>query len=544
MDAFTETPDHHGAFPRLSDGQIGRLAPYGTHRATRVGDVLIRQGEVCPEFFVILTGKVAGVDDEQVTWVHGPGRFLGELGLLTGLKSFLTSVVCEAGEVLAVPTWRLREIVARDRELGDLILRAYMVRRSLLIVQGRGLRIIGSRYSPGTRRLREFAARNRLPHRWIDLEKDGDAEALIRNLGITSDQTPIVIVGGTRVLRNPGNAELARAVGLPAPDMPESVVDLVIVGAGPAGLAAAVYGASEGLSTVVLDAVALGGQAGTSSCIENYLGFPMGISGAELTERAVIQARKFGASLGVPAEAASLEQRDGHYTIGLGEGRSVHGRTVIIATGARYRKLDVPNLEDFEGNGVYYAATLAEVVFCEGSRKGEPVVVVGGGNSAGQATIFLSEHAASVRLLVREESLGQNMSHYLTDRIENNPRVEVMLHTEVRKLVGTDGLEAVIAEDNQTGARTRLHTRAMFVLIGADPCTTWLASSLALDDKGFVLTGFDDSLPLETSLPGVFAVGDVRSQSVKRVASAVGEGAMAVRLAHEHVARMVPQPVG
>jgi thioredoxin reductase (NADPH) len=540
MDTFAETPDHHGAFPRLSDGQIDRLAPYGSRRPTRVGDVLVRQGEVCPEFFVILTGKVAGVDDEQVIWVHGPGRFLGELGLLTGLKSFVTSVVCEAGEVLAVPTWRLREIVAHDCELGDLILRAYMIRRSLLIVQGRGLRIIGSRYSPDTRRLREFAARNRLPHRWIDLEEDGDAEALIRNLGITSDQTPIVIVGGTRVLRNPGNAELARAVGLPEPAMPESVVDLVIVGAGPAGLAAAVYGASEGLSTVVLDAVAIGGQAGTSSCIENYLGFPLGISGAELTERALVQAEKFGASLGVPAEAASLEQRDGHYTIGLGEGRPVHGRTVIIATGARYRRLDVPNLEDFEGNGVYYAATLAEAGFC----KGNPVVVVGGGNSAGQAAIFLSEHAASVRLLVREESLGQNMSHYLTDRIEDNPRVEVMLHTEVRKLVGTDGLEAVVAEDNQTGARTRLRARAMFVLIGAEPCTAWLAPSLALDDKGFVLTGFDDCLPLETSLPGVFAVGDVRSQSVKRVASAVGEGAMAVRLVHEHVARAVPQPVG
>jgi thioredoxin reductase (NADPH) len=540
MDAFTETPDHHGAFPRLSDEQIGRLAPYGTRRPTRVGDVLIRQGEDCPEFFVILTGKVAGVDDEQVTWVHGPGRFLGELGLLMGLKSFLTSVVCEAGEVLAVPTWRLREIVARDCELGDLILRAYIIRRSLLITSGAGLRIIGSRYSPGTRRLREFAARNRLPHRWIDLEEDKDADALIQNLGITSEQTPIVILGGTRVLRNPSNVELARAIGLPAPIVPESVVDLVIVGAGPAGLAAAVYGASEGLSTVVLDSVAVGGQAGTSSCIENYLGFPMGVSGAELAERAIFQARKFGASFGVPAEAASLEQGDGHYTVGLGEGQPVHGRTVIIATGARYRKLDVPDLEDFEGNGVYYAATLAEAGLC----KGDPVVVVGGGNSAGQATIFLSEHAASVRLLVRGEALEQDMSHYLTDRIENHTRVEVMLHTEVRKLVGTDGLEAVIAEDNHTGERTRLYTRAMFVFIGADPCTTWLAPALALDDKGFVLTGFDDGLPLETSLPGVFAVGDVRSGSVKRVASAVGEGAMAVRLVHEHVAREVPQPLG
>ncbi|MDP9844173.1 FAD-dependent oxidoreductase [Streptosporangium lutulentum] len=540
MDTFTETPDHHGAFPRLSDEQIDRLTPYGTRRPTRVGDVLIRQGEDYPEFFVILAGKVAGVDDEQVTWVHGPGRFLGELGLLTGLKAFLASVACEAGEVLAVPAWRLREIVARDCELGDLVLRAYIIRRSLLITSGSGLRGIGSRYSPDTRRLREFAARNRLPHRWIDLEEDKDAEALIRNLGITSEQTPIVILGGTRVLRNPGNAELARAVGLPMPAAPETVADLVIVGAGPAGLAAAVYGASEGLSTVMLDAVALGGQAGTSSCIENYLGFPLGISGAELTERAVVQAEKFGASFGLPAEAAWLERRDGHYTVGLGEGPPVHGRTVIIATGARYRKPAVPRLEDFEGNGVYYAATLAEAGLC----KGEQVVVVGGGNSAGQATIFLSEHASSVRLLIRGEALEQDMSHYLTDRIKNNPRVDVMLHTEVCKLVGTDGLEAVIAENNQTGERTRLLTRAMFVFIGADPCTAWLAPALALDDKGFVLTGFDDGLPLETSLPGVFAAGDVRSQSVKRVASAVGEGAMAVRLVHEHVAREASQPLG
>lgn len=533
MDAFAETPDHHGAFPRLGDEQIARFAPYGVRKPTRTGDVLLREGESGSDFFVILSGKVAVIQDERVARVHGPGRFLGELGMLTGQKEFTTVVVCEAGEVLAVPTWRLRQIVTHDPELGDLILRAFMIRRSMLISSGAGLRIIGSRYSPDTRRLRQFVARNRFPYRWIDLEEDKAAEALVHNLGIPAAETPVVILGGTQVLRNPSNAALAHAIGLPAPSVPEDVFDLVVVGAGPAGLAAGVYGASEGLRTVVLDAVAIGGQAGTSSCIENYLGFPAGIPGGELAERAVIQARKFGAHLGVPAEATSLKRQDGHYVVGLRDAPSIEGRTVVLATGARYRKLDVPRLADFEGYGIYYAATLTEAGFC----RGEPVVVVGGGNSAGQATIFLSEHAVSVRLLVRGDDLAKSMSRYLIDRIENNSKVEVMLHTEVREFLGTRALEAVVAEDTHAGRRLRLDTRAVFVFIGADPCTAWLASEIALDDKGFVLTGFPDGLPLETSLPGVFAVGDVRSQSVKRVASAVGEGSMAIRLIHEHFTR-------
>lgn len=533
MDAFAETPDHHGAFPRLGDAQIGRLALHGTRRPTRPGDVLIHQGDECRDFFVILVGKVAVIEGERVTRVHGPGRFLGELGLLIGQRAFVTSVVCEAGEVLTVPADGLPRVVAHAPELGDLILRAFMIRRSPLITSGSGLRIIGSRYSPGSRRLREFAARNRLPHRWIDLEEDAEAEALVRGLGIPPEETPVVILGGTRVLRNPGNAELARAVGLPAPSIPCDLFDLIVVGAGPAGLAAAVYGASEGLRTVVLDAVATGGQAATSPRVENCLGFPSGISGGELAERAAVQAKKFGVHLGVPAEATSLRRCDGHYSVGLAGEPSLRGRTIVIATGARYRRLDVPRLEDFEGDGVHYAATPAEA----GLYGGEPVVVVGGGNSAGQAATFLSGHAASVRLLVRGDDLTESMSRYLVDRIERDPRVEVMLHTEVRELVGHDTLEAVAAVDTHTGERRRLGTRAMFVLIGARPCTAWLASALTLDDRGFVATGFDDGLPLETSLPGVFAVGDVRSRSVKRVASAVGEGAMAVRLVHEHFAR-------
>ncbi|MEV8631611.1 FAD-dependent oxidoreductase [Streptosporangium sp. NPDC051023] len=537
MDAFAETPDHHGAFPRLEEAQLGRLAPHGTRRSSRAGDVLIREGEDVPDFFVVLAGKVAVIKGERVTQVHGHGRFPGELGMLTGRKAFVTSVVCEAGEVLEVPVDTLRHVVAHDVELGDLILRAFMIRRSLLISSGSGLRVVGSRYSPDARRLREFAARNRLPHRWVDLEEDREVEVLVRNLGITPRETPIAILGGTQVLRNPTDAELARAVGLPVPWVPGDLFDLVVVGAGPAGLAAAVYGASEGLRTVLLDAVATGGQAGTSSCVENYLGFPSGISGGELAERAVIQARKFGACLAVPAKATSLEPWSGFYSVGIGDEPPIQGRTIVIATGARYRKLDVPRLEAFEGNGVHYAATLAEADLCAG----EQVVVVGGGNSAGQAAVFLSEHTASVRLLVRGDDLEENMSRYLVDRIGRVPRIEVALHTEVRELAGRDGLEAVVTVDTRTGRRRRVETRAMFVFIGAEPCTTWLASVLAVDDKGFIVTGADDGLPLETSLPGVFAVGDVRSQSVKRVASAVGEGAMAVRLVHEHFARETSQ---
>ncbi|GAA3072420.1 FAD-dependent oxidoreductase [Streptosporangium carneum] len=537
MDAFAETPDHQGAFPRLEEAQTARLALHGTRRPARPGDVLIREGKEVPDFFVVLAGKVAVIEGERVARVHGPGRLLGEIGMLTGQKASVTSVVCEAGEVLAIPVDALRHVVARDPDLGDLILRALVIRRSPLIGGGAGLRIIGSRYSPETRRLREFAARNRLPHRWVDLEEDEEAEALVRTLGITPQETPIVILGGTRVLRHPTDVELARAVGLSAPSARGDLFDLVVVGAGPAGLAAAVYGASEGLRTLVLDAVATGGQAGASSRVENHLGFPAGISGGQLAERAVIQARRFGARIGVPAEATSLERQDGCYSVGLGDEPPVQGRTVVIATGARYRRLDVPRLEDFEGDGVHYAATLTEAGLCAG----EQVVVVGGGNSAGQAAIFLSGHASSVRLLVRGDDLEENMSRYLVDRIARAPRVEVALRTEVRELVGNGGLEAVVAVDTRTGLRQRVDTRAMFVLIGAQPCTAWLASALTVDDRGFVVTGFDGGLPLETSLPGVFAVGDVRSQSVKRVASAVGEGAMAVRLVYEHFARETPR---
>jgi thioredoxin reductase (NADPH) len=357
-------------------------------------------------------------------------------------------------------------------------------------------------------------------------------------VGVPPHQTPVVLWHG-EILRNPTAYELAHAIGLPEPPMALAVCDLVVVGAGPAGLAAAVYGASEGLATVALDAVATGGQAATSSRIENYLGFPAGLSGAELAERATIQARKFGARLAVPAEAVGLERAGGHYALRLGDGKAIETRAVVIATGARYRRLPVPRLEELEANSVYYAATLMEARWCAG----QPVVVVGGGNSAGQATTFLARHASAITLVLREERLEVNMSRYLADRVRRLPNVDVRTRSEVRELCGERRLEAVIVEDRRTGTRERLPAHALFVFIGADPHTGWLRGTVALDDGGYVVTGAAEDLGgggrrallLETDLPGVLAVGDVRSGSIKRVASAVGEGSMAVRLVHEHL---------
>jgi thioredoxin reductase (NADPH) len=537
---LTETPDLHGAFPRLTDEQIAALTPLGERRRTRPGEVLYREGDRVGELLVVLSGKVAIIEGygghERLVLVHGPGRFLGEVNLLTGQASFTTAVVREAGELLAVPLERLRWALSQDPLLEDLILRACLLRRAILVGLGTGFRIVGSRHSPDTRRLREFAARNRLPHSWVDLEEDSEAEVLLRELGVAPEETPIVIWRGRHVLRNPSNEELAELIGLRAASPRESACDLLVVGAGPAGLAAAVYGASEGLETVTFDAVATGGQAGTSSRIENYLGFPAGISGAELADRAVIQAERFGARISVPAEATSLVLRDGHHVVGLADGDEVTGRTVVIATGARYRKLDVPRLEEFEETSVYYAATPMEAQLCAG----DPIAVVGGGNSAGQATLFLTRHSPHVRLLIRGGALTEHMSRYLADRVERHPVVEVMLHSEVRELVGDGALEALVVEDNRTGVCRRVDARALFVFIGAEPHTRWLEGEVALDDRGFVLTGAgaDERAPvLQTSRPGVLAVGDVRSGSIKRVASAVGEGAMAVRLVHEHLER-------
>ncbi|MET7390345.1 FAD-dependent oxidoreductase [Streptomyces sp. NPDC005529] len=546
-----ETPDVYGAYPRLSDDQIARMAEHGDRQRVGPGDVLIREGRPCETFFVVLGGSVAvvedhGTPDEHVLRVHGPGRFVGELGLLHGQVAFYSAVAREPGEVLALSVDELRRLVTRDPALGDLVLRACLGRRALLVGQGAGFRIIGSRYSPDTRRLREFAVRNRLPHRWVDLETDEEAEALLRRFGVPPEETPLVIWRDTTLLRNPGNAELARLIGLPQLPAPNGRSDLLVVGSGPAGLAAAVHAASEGLDTTVVEAIATGGQAGTSSRIDNCFGFPSGISGAELTERGVLQATKFGAGISVPAEATRLEPRDDHYAVNFADGTEIVARSVVLATGARYRRLTIPGIERLEGTSVHYSATVYEAQQC----RTDPVAVIGGGNSAGQAALFLAGYAPKVYLLVRGADLGAHMSRYLIDQIEGHPQVEALLGTEVTEVTGAQVLEEVDVADSRTGQHRRLSVRALFVFTGADPNTDWLSGTLSLDDRGFVLTGAEaqacsapgvwegqdrDCLTLETSLPGVFAAGDIRSGSVKRVASAVGEGAVAVHFVHRHL---------
>src|SRR5215207_4653531 len=396
------------AFPTLADDQIGFLRRYGEVRKVEPGQVLFREGDRSYDFIVILEGEVGTIA------VHGARRFLGEMNMLTGQSVYLSAVMRESGEVLAIPPEKLKAIITEEPTLSDIILKAFLARRSVLMRVGTGLRIVGSRRSKDALRLREFAVRNRLPHRWIELEEDGGAEALLGRFGVQPQETPVAIWLGEKVLNNPSNAELARTIGLDVDNSREQMYEIIVVGAGPAGLAAAVYGASEGLATLSLEAVALGGQAGTSSRIENYLGFPAGLSGAELASRALVQADKFGARITVPQEAVGLRRENNHYRVTLSEGGEVAGRSVIVATGARYRRLDIPRLERFEGVSVHYAATEAEAQMCRGNE----VAVVGGGNSAGQTAVFLADRVAKVYLLIRGGDLGKSMSRYLIDRIE------------------------------------------------------------------------------------------------------------------------------
>ncbi|MET0886870.1 MAG: FAD-dependent oxidoreductase [Mycetocola sp.] len=533
-----ETPDTYGAYPRLADEQIRLLSSYGQRKRLAKGSTLFCEGDRDCGLFVVLDGRVRVVQDHnpegpRVIAVHGRGRFVGDLSMLTGQAVYVTAVAQTDVEVLEIVYDRLKEAVTQSQTLGDLILRAFILRRSIHADLGIGLRIIGSRYSADTRRLRDFASRNRVPYRWEDLEKDAAAESTLRALDISPDETPIVIWKGHRVLRNPSNTELAELLGLREDAAPRDAVDILVVGAGPAGLAAAVAAASEGLSTVVLDAIATGGQAGTSSQIENYLGFPAGISGAELADRAVVQARKFGAAFMIPGEAQSLDRIDGHFVVGLTDGAHVEAHTVVLATGVRFRRLSLPDMDRFEGPSVYYAATESEARFC----RGEPVVIVGGGNSAGQAALFLARTATDVNLVIRHDDLNRDMSRYLAERIISAPRVHVWSNSEVCEVHGGRRLEEVVVRDLRTDERRPLRATALFVLIGSEPHTRWLRGAIVLDGRGFVMTGagVGGDRMFETSSAGIFAIGDVRSGSVKRVASAVGEGAVAVRLVYEHL---------
>src|SRR5437899_2012628 len=537
------------AFPTLDDSELAVLEALGTRRSVAVGEYLYREGDTTYDFYVILSGAaeivVRSDGEERIVARHGPGRFLGELNLLTGQRVYLSARVVEPGEVIVVPRAALQHVIAANPGLGDTILAAFLARRSVLLSgASAAIRVVGSRFSPESLRVREFLARNSIPHEWLDPDRDAIVERLLREFAVTPGELPIVIASGS-VLRHPTPGVLAQYLGLTIDSLPERCFDLVVVGAGPAGLAAAVYGASEGLRTLVVEMAAVGGQAGTSSRIENYLGFPTGISGGDLTQRAVVQAEKFGAQLTSPCAVASLREEAGHLVVRLSDGTEVAGRAVIVASGARYRRLDVARLADFEGNGVYYAATEMEARLCAGS----PVVVVGGGNSAGQAALFLAAAGSPVTVVSRGHDLDASMSRCLLDRIQAASRIEVRTNTKIASLDGDRTLTSVRV--TTVGGDAVLPCVALFSFIGADPAADWLSGCAALDDRGFVLTdrslaaGDVDGrwealgrppLPFETSYPGLFAVGDIRSGSTKRVAAAVGEGSASVRSVHEYLA--------
>ena len=528
------------------------LSQFGTEREVVVGDVLFRAGDAAYDLFVVLDGAVEvfrpDPDGDAVIVEHSAGGFLGELNLLTGQRVYLNARVSRPGRVLAIPPHEFRRLMASKPDLADVIFQALEERRELLRsgVGQRTLRIIGSRFSREALALRSFASRSRVPHEWIEIETLDDIGIFLADLGLQpTTRTPVVITS-SGVLHEPTPGDLAEHLGLTFHAPPGYMFDLVVVGVGPAGLAAAIYGASEGLDTVALDSVASGGQAGASSRIENYVGFPSGISGEELATRAAMQALRLGARVNAPCEVSGLRAELGYHVVALADGSEIACRSVIIATGARYQRLAVDGLDRFEGNGVYYAATDLEARVCADAD----VIVVGGGNSAGQAAIFLAQHGSRVAIAVRRADLTASMSHYLIERIEADPRIALWTSTEVRSLGGDDHLERVTVEHTPTGERREVPCTGLFCFIGADPATDWLDGAVALDDDGFILTDRNlpdaiarspffagrDPLPFETALPGVFAVGDVRLGSMKRVAAAVGEGSSAVRVVHEYLA--------
>jgi thioredoxin reductase (NADPH) len=542
------------AFPVLRPELIDRIRSSGTVRSVAPGDILFEPEDKAVPFFVLLSGEMEIVQPdgagERMIATHGPGEFTGEMTMISGERSLVRGRVTAAGEFLQLAGDAMRRLVARDAELSELLLRAFILRRLELISHGFGNAVLlGSRHSAQTLELREFLSRNGHPYTYVDLDRDRGAQELLDSFGVKASEAPVVVCNGRNVLRRPSIAELANCLGLNGAIDGAHVRDVIIVGAGPAGLAAAVYGASEGLDVLVVETRAPGGQAGSSSKIENYLGFPTGVSGLELATRARTQALKFGAEMMIARSVTRLDCAKRPYRVVLDSGESLAARSIVIATGAQYNKLSVPMLERYEGKGVYYGATHIEAQLCSGDE----VVVVGGGNSAGQAAAFLSQGARKVHILVRAGGLCNTMSRYLIQRLTENPKVELHVRTEITALAGEDTLERVTWRNRESGAESTREIRHVFVMTGASPRTEWLRGCIALDEKGFILTGRDmdaagDGNPkwalarppqmLETSLPGVFAVGDVRAGNVKRVASAVGEGAISIYLVHRALAEV------
>ncbi|HZC49561.1 MAG TPA: FAD-dependent oxidoreductase [Nitrososphaeraceae archaeon] len=535
-------------FPKLTPAQIDRIAAHGRIRSVQPGEVLIEQGDTSVPFFVVITGEVEIVRPfdayETLVTVHGSSEFTGEVNMLSGRRSFFRARATKPGKVIELDHQQMLTLVQTDAELSDILMRAFILRRVELIAAGVGdIILIGSTHSASTLRIKEFLMRNGHPYSYIDLERDPDVQNLLDNFKISASEIPVLICRGQLALRNPSNQQIADCLGFNESVDQTHVRDLVVIGAGPSGLAAAVYGASEGLDVLVLETSSPGGQAGSSSKIENYLGFPTGITGQELAARAYLQAQKFGAHMLIDKATRLICDRK-PYVIELENGARISTRTVVIATGAQYRKLPLENLSRFEGAGVYYGATFVEAQLCGG----EEVIVIGGGNSAGQAAVFLAQTAKRVYMLVRSAGLAASMSRYLIRRIENSPTITLRPQTEIVALEGDNHLNSAYWRNGKTGQTEKHEISHIFVMTGADPNTRWLNGCMALDSKGFIKTG-PDLLPedlgaagwpltrppylLETSLPGVFAVGDVRGGSIKRVASAVGEGSIAISFIHK-----------
>jgi thioredoxin reductase (NADPH) len=537
--------------PVLTTPQIDRIRPFAKPRQVEEGEVLYRPDDDTPPVFVVLSGAVrilaVMAGEEWTVTTYEAGQFSGELLMIAGRRSIYKCEVARAGTLLELSAANLRTLIGRDAELNDIFMKAFLARRISLQETGQGnVVVLGSRYSADTLAVREFLTRDGHPFTYIDLDSDRMAQELLDRFGVGTGDVPVVICNNSLVLRNPSPKQVAEALGFNSRIDDSTVRDLVVVGAGPAGLAAAVYGASEGLDVLVVERAAPGGQAGSSSRIENYLGFPAGLSGNDLASRAIAQSEKFGARILVARAVERLACERRPYEVVLDDGEVILARTVVLATGAEYNKPELANIEAFTGKGVYYSATFMEAQFCAS----EEVVVIGGGNSAGQAAVFLSQIAATVHLLVRGGGLADTMSRYLIRRIEENPRIQVHNATELRALEGDGHLEGVAWIDKVSGMVSTYPIRHVFVMAGASPKTAWLSGCLSLDSKGFILTGREvesGTAPvpwplrrppymLESSVPGVFAVGDARSGNVKRVASAVGEGSIVVSLVHQALA--------